>query len=165
MQQRFFDKPPLQPHQELEVINFEIEDLKRLELEYFKILQNAASIPRRIPEKDWSKYPFYSPTLSSWNFKYPPDHMGFYLTTLTAIGVVSKALWKSWNMKKASEILKNGKNSVEFGKFDFHMYNSGFSNEADLPRSRGFMIGRAIAVGGMLICAFSGLVRIKNVNR
>ena len=85
------------PDPELQAVKDEIAHLKTREVEYLKILQAAASIPPPVPEKDWSKSPFYSHTLKSWNFDYPVDQMGFYVTTLTGIGIVSKALWRSWN--------------------------------------------------------------------
>jgi hypothetical protein len=161
---------------ELRAVNYEIAQLERRkahlerrELEYLKVLQNAASVPLPVPEKDWTKYPFYSHTLRSFNFDYPVDQMGFYLTTLTGIGIISKSIWRSWNMKKAVEMLEKGNHhSVEPGKFDFHMHNSGFQSETSLIRaksSRRYMIGRAFAVAGLMISSFTAFVHLKNKNR
>jgi hypothetical protein len=170
---------------ELQAVNYEIAQLERREaiaqlerreaqlerreLEYLKVLQNAASVPLPVPEKDWTKYPLYSHTLRSFNFDYPVDQMGFYLTTLTGIGIISKSIWRSWNMKKAVEMLEKGNHhSVEPGKFDFHMHNSGFQSETSLIRaksSRRYMIGRAFAVAGLMISSFTAFVHLKNKNR
>jgi hypothetical protein len=100
--------------------------LKRREQEYLKILQAAVSIPPPVPKKDWSKSPFYSHALRSRNFDYPADQMGFYLYTLTGIGILSKALWMSWNIKKAAEMLEKG---VETEMLSFHRHFSGLNNE------------------------------------
>jgi hypothetical protein len=104
----------------------------------YDILQAAGSIPPPVPEKDWSKSPFYSHTLKSWNYDYPVGQMGFYVTTLTGIGIVSKALWRSWNIMKPAEIFRQGVDSAEPGKFDFHMHNSGLTNEDNLVRAMVF---------------------------
>lgn len=55
--------------------------------------------------------------------------MGFYVTTLTGLGIMSKALWKSWNISKAAEIFDEGVDSAKPGKLDFHMHNSGLARE------------------------------------
>ncbi len=71
-------------------------------------------------------------------------------------------------MKKAVEMLEKGNHSVEPGKFDFHMHNSGFQSEAKLIRaksSRRYIIGRAFAVAGLIICSFTAFVQLKNKNR
>ena len=168
-QQQFFLYRWLQgPDQELQSVKDEIARLDRREQEYLKILQAAASIPPPVPEKDWSKSPFYSHTLKSWNFDYPVDQMGFYVTTLTGVGIVSKALWRSWNIKKAAEIFKQGVDSAEPGKFDFHMHNSGLASETNLVRamaSRGFITGKSVAVAGLLVTGFAAFVQLKNKNR
>jgi hypothetical protein len=105
--QQFFGQPPLPPDPILEAINSEISHLQIRELEYIKILQAAASATTPpVPENDWTKSPFYSHTLKSWNYNYPADQMGFYLTSLIGIGTVSKALWQSWNIKKVAEMLE-----------------------------------------------------------
>ena len=54
---------------------------------------------------DWSEYPLYSHTLKSWNFKYPPDQKGLDAMSLSGVGIVSKAFSKSWNIKKAADVL------------------------------------------------------------
>ena len=161
-QQQFFLSRWLQgPDPELESVK---EDKRRL----YDILQAAASVPPPAPEKDWSKSPFFSHTLKSWNFDYPVDQMGFYVTTLTGIGIVSKALWRSWNIKKAAEIFRQGVDSAEPGKFDFHMHNSGLASEKNLVRamaSRGFITGKSVAVAGLLVTGFAAFVQLKNKNR
>jgi hypothetical protein len=168
-QQQFFLYRWLQgPDPELQAVKDDIAHLKIREVEYLKILQAAASIPPPVPEKDWSKSPFYSHTLKSWNFDYPVDQMGFYVTTLTGIGIVSKALWRSWNIKKAAEIFRQGADSAEPGKFDFHMHNSGLASEKNLVRamaSRGFITGKSVAVAGLLVTGFAAFVQLKNKNR
>ena len=166
--QYIFGQPPLNPDPELQSLKDEIARLERRELEYLKILQAAASIPPPVPEKDWSKSPFYSETLKSWNFDYPVDQMGIYVTTLTSIGIVSKALWKSWNIKKAAEIFKEGVDSAEPGKFDFHMHNSGLASEKNLVRamaSRGYITGKSVVIAGLLVTGFTAFVQLKNKNR
>jgi hypothetical protein len=131
---------------------------------YFKILRAAASIPPPVPEKDWSKSPLYSHTLRSWNFDYPPDQMDFYLFTLTGIVIVSKALWRSWNIKKAAEMLEKG---VESEMLSFHRHFSGLNNE-QLKAAR--MMRRAVklkafAFTGLLLTGFTAFVQLKNKNR
>ena len=129
--QHLFGQPPLQPDPELQSVNSEIEDLKEQRRDYFKILQAAASIPPPVPEKDWSKSPFYSHTLKSWNFDYPVDQMGFYVTTLTGIGIVSKALWRSYNIRKAYTAIQMGiKDDI-----DVYLHRSGLNEEKDVYRA------------------------------
>jgi hypothetical protein len=180
LHQRLFGQPPLQPDPELLVdpdlspdpelqsVNSQIQDLKEQRGRLYDILQAAASIPPPVPEKDWSKSPFYSHTLKSWNFDYPADQMGFYVTTFTGIGIVSKAIWRSWNIKKAAEIFRKGVDSAEPGKFDFHMHNSGCASEKNLGRamaSRGFITGKSVAAAALLVSVFSAFVQLKNKNR
>ena len=131
---------------------------------YFKILQAAASIPPPVPEKDWSKSPFYSHTLKSWYFDYPADQMGFYVTTLTGFGIVSKALWRSWNIKKAAEMLDNG---VESEMLSFHRHFSGLNNEQlkDARMMRQAVKFKAFAFTGLLVTGFAAFVQLKNRNR
>ena len=168
-QQQFFLYRWLQgPDPELQSVKDEITRLDRDKSRLYDILQAAASIPPPVPEKDWSKSPFYSHTLKSWNFDYPVDQMGFYVITLTGIGIVSKALWRSWNIKKAAEIFRQGVDSAEPGKFDFHMHNSGLASEKNLVRamaSRGFITGKSVAVAGLLVTGFAAFVQLKNKNR
>ena len=128
-QQQFFLYRWLQgPDPELESVNSQIQDLKEQRGRLYDILQAAASIPPPVPEVDWSKSPFYSHTLKSWNFDYPVDQMGFYLTTLTGFVIVSKAFWRSWNIKKAAEML--GKNGVESEMLSFHRHFSNSETES-----------------------------------
>ena len=94
--------------------------------------------------------------------------MGFYLFTLTGIGIVSNALWRSWNIKKAAEIFRQGVDSAEPGKFHFHMHNSGLASEKNLASamaSRGFITGKSLAVAGLLVTGFAAFVQLKNKNR
>lgn len=94
--------------------------------------------------------------------------MGFYVSTLTGIGIVSNALWKNWNIKKANEIFEGGVSSAEPGKFDFHMHNSGLNSEKNLVRamaSRGYINGKAFAMAGLLVTGFAAFVQLKNKNR
>jgi hypothetical protein len=94
--------------------------------------------------------------------------MGFYVTTLTGIGVASKALWRSWNVKKAMEIFKRGVDSAEPGKFEFHMYFSGLSSKDDLVTAmatRKFITGKYLAFAGLLMSGFAAFVQLKNKNR
>ena len=119
-QQQFFLYRWLQgPDPELESIKEEIAHLKARELEYIKVLRAAASVPKPEPEKDWSNSLFYSHTLKSWKYDYPADQMGFYVTTLTGVGILSRALWRSWNIKKAAELLEKG---VESDMLPFHRH-------------------------------------------
>jgi len=168
--QRLFGQPPLQPDPEflvdpeLQSVKEEIEDLKEEKRRLYDILQAAASIPPPVPEKDWTKSPFYSHTLKSWNLDYPVDQMGFYVTTLTAIGVLSKGLWRSWNMKKGAELLANG---VESEMLPFHRHFSGLNNEQlkDVGMARKVVKLKAFAFAGLLVTGFSAFVQLKNRNR
>ena len=162
--QHLFGQPPLQPDPELQAVKEEIARLERDKENYFKILQAAASVPPPVPEKDWSKSPFYSHTLKSWNFDYPADQMGFYVTTLTGIGIVSKALWRSWNIKKAAEMLDNG---VESEMLSFYRHFSGLNNEQlkDARMMRKAVKLKAFAFTGLLVTGFTAFVQLKNRNR
>ena len=164
-QQQFFLYRWLQgPDPELQSVKEEIARLEKDKDNYFKILQAAASIPPPVPEKDWSKSPFYSHTLKSWNFDYPVDQMGFYVTTLTGIGIVSKALWRSWNIKKAAEMLEKG---VESEILSFHRHFSGLNNEQlkDARMMRQAVKLKAFAFTGLLVTGFTAFVQLKNKNR
>ncbi len=100
----------------------------------------------------------------SWHYDYPADQMGFYVTTLTGIGIVSKALWRSWNIKKAAEILETG---VGADMISFHRHFSGLNNE-QLKDSRGMrqiVKFKALGLAGLLITGFTGYVQLKNRNR
>jgi hypothetical protein len=123
------------------------------------------SIPPPVPEKDWSKSPFYSHTLRSWNFDYPVDQMGFYVTAGTGIGIVTKALWRSWNIKKAAELLQQGDEESEL--LSVHRRLSGLNNLElkDQVIMRQFMKIKALAVAGMIIGGFIAFVQLKNKNR
>ena len=94
--------------------------------------------------------------------------MGFYVSILTGMGIVSKALWRSWNIKKAAEIFKEGVDSAEPGKFDFHMHNSGLASENNLVRAmatRGYITGKAFAVAGLIVTGFVAFVQLQNRNQ
>ena len=91
--------------------------------------------------------------------------MGFYVTTLTGIGIVSKALWRSWNIKKAAEMLDNG---VESEMLSFHRHFSGLNNNEQLKDAR--MMRKAVklkafAFTGLLVTGFAAFVQLKNRNR
>ena len=91
----------------------------------------AASIPApvKVTVTDWTKYPLYSHTLTSWRYQYLADQMNFYLITIASTVCIGKAFSRSWNIKKAMEILKTKEDFVEIGKFYFHMHNSGVNCE------------------------------------
>jgi hypothetical protein len=164
-QRQFFLYRWLQgPDPELQSVKDEIARLDRREQEYLKILQAAASIPPPVEEKDWSKSPFYSHTLKSWNFDYPVDQMGLYVTTLTGFGIMSKAIWRSWNIKKAAEMLNNG---VESEMLSFHRHFSGLNNEQlkDARMMRQAVKLKAFAITGLLVTGFAAFVQLKNRNR
>jgi hypothetical protein len=165
-QQQFFLYRWLQgPDPELQAVKEEIEDLKEQRRRLYDILQAAASIPPPVPEKDWSKSPFYSHTLKSWNFDYPVDQMGFYVTTLTGIGIVSKALWRSWNIKKAAELLQQGGEEPEL--LSIHRRFSGLNNLElkDEVVWRRFLKMKALAIAGLVVTGFTAFVQLKNRNR
>jgi hypothetical protein len=165
-QQQFFLYRWLQgPDPDLQSVNDEIARLEKDKDNYFKILQAAASIPPPVLKKDWSKSPFYSHTLRSWNYDYPPDQMGFYVTTLTVIGIVSKAFWRSWNIKKAAEMLEKGGGESEM--LSFHRHFSGLNN-LELKYQvvwRRFLKLKALAVAGLIVSVFTAFVQLKNKNR
>ena len=160
--QYIFGQPPLQPDPELQAVNEKIDRLDREKEKYFKILQAAPPVPGR----DWSKYPLYSHILMSWNFDYPPDQMGFYLITLTSIGTVSKAYWRSWNIKKAAEMLEKGE--LESEMLSFHRHFSGLNNEQLMKEAkimRYIVKLKAFAFTGFLVTGFTAFVQLKNKNR
>jgi hypothetical protein len=163
-QQFFLYRWVQQPDPELRSVREEIVRLEKREEQYFKILQAAASIPPPVPEKNWSKSRFYSHTLKSWNYDYPVDQMGFYVTTLTGIGIVSKALWRSWNIKKAAEMLEKG---AESEMLSFHRHFSGLNNEQlkDARMMRQAVKLKAFALTGLLLTGFTAFVQLKNKNR
>jgi hypothetical protein len=88
--------------------------------------KEPSSAPPPVPSVDWTQYPFYSHTLTSWNLKYPPDQMNFYLVTLASAVIVSKALWRSWNIRRAMEITKTG---VDSDMLPIHRRLSGLTSE------------------------------------
>jgi hypothetical protein len=51
--------------------------------------------------------------------------MGFYLTSLTVIGIISKAFWKTWNMKLAEKSIQQ--NIAD--DIDVYLHRSGFLDE------------------------------------
>jgi hypothetical protein len=159
--QQFFGQPHLPPDPILEAINSEISHLQIREVEYIKILQAAASVTPPVPGNDWTKSPFYSHTLKSWNYNYPADQMGFYLTCLIGIGTVSKGLWQSWNIKKAAEMLENGEES---DMLSFHRHFSGLNNEQlkGAKMMRQVVTLKAFAFAGLMISGFSAYVQLKN---
>ena len=117
-----------------------------------------------VTEKDWSKAPFYSEKLKSWNFDYPVDQMGFYLTSITGMVIVSKALWKSWNMKQARKAIE----LKILDDIDVYLHRSGFNDENQLLRamkSRTRYVTSAFALGIGLVGAFTTFVQYKNKNR
>jgi hypothetical protein len=164
-QQQFFLYRWLQgPDPEVESVKDEIAHLKTTHLEYLKTLRAAASIPPPVPKKDCSMSPFYSHTLKSWKFDYPFDQMGFYVTSLTGFGIVSNALWRSWNIKKAAEMLDNG---VESEMLSFHRHFSGLNNEQlkDAKMMRHVVKLKAFAFTGLLVTGFAAFVQLKNRNK
>jgi hypothetical protein len=78
--QHLFGQPPLPPDPEWQSVNDEIARLDRRELEYFKILQAAASIPPPVEENDWSKTPFYWERLTKFGLITPAEQMNGYFT-------------------------------------------------------------------------------------
>jgi hypothetical protein len=155
------------PDPKLDATNIAIARLEKDKENYFKVIQAAASVPpppTLAPEKDWSKAPFYSKTLKTWNFDYPVDQMGFYLTSLTGIGIISKAFWKTWNMKLAEKAIQQ--NIAD--DIDVYLHRSGFPDEKQLLRamkSRSRHITSAIALGVGLVGVFTTFVQYKNKNR
>ena len=162
--QRLFGQPPLQPDPELQSVKDEIARLERDKDNYFKILQAAASIPPPVEEKDWSESPFYSHTLKSLNFASPADQMGLYVTTLTGIGIVSKALWRSYNIRKAYAAIQMG---IE-EDIGVYLHRSGLTEEKHVCRamqSRNRYIRFAFGKWAALVASFTAFVQLKNRNR
>jgi len=162
--QRLFGQPPLQPDPELQSVKDEIARLERDKDNYFKILQAAASIPPPVEEKDWSESPFYSHTLKSWNFASPADQIGLYVTTLTGIGIVSKALWRSYNIRKAYAAIQMG---IE-EDIGVYLHRSGLTEEKHVCRamqSRNRYIRFAFGKWAALVASFTAFVQLKNRNR
>jgi len=162
--QRLFGQPPLQPDPELQSVKEEIEDLKEEKRRLYDILQAAASIPPPVEEKDWSESPFYSHTLKSLNFASPADQMGLYVTTLTGIGIVSKALWRSYNIRKAYAAIQMG---IE-EDIGVYLHRSGLTEEKHVCRamqSRNRYIRFAFGKWAALVASFTAFVQLKNRNR
>jgi hypothetical protein len=112
-------------------------------------------------EKGLVQVSFLSHALRSRNFDYPADQMGFYLFTLTGIGIVSKALWRSWNIKKAAERLETG---VGTEMLSFHRHFSGLNNEQlkEARMMRKIVKLKAFAFAGLLVIGFTAFVQLKN---
>ena len=164
-QQQFFLYRWLQgTDPELQAVKEEITRMEKDKDNYFKILQAAASIPPPVPEKDWSKSPFYSHTLKSWSFDYPVDQMGFYVTILTGIGIVSKALWRSYNIRKAYTAIQMGiKDDI-----DVYLHRSGLNEEKNVYRamkSRHRYVRFAFGKWAAIVASFTAFVQLKNRNR
>jgi hypothetical protein len=94
---------------------------------------------------------------------YPVDQIGFYLTSLTAIGIVSKAFWRSWHTKKAAELLDQGESEM----LSIHRRLSGLNDKElkDEKILRRFMKIKALAIAGLLMTGFTAFVQLKNKNR
>jgi hypothetical protein len=151
------------PDPELQSVKDEIAHLKTREVEYLKILQAAASIPPPVEEKDWSESPFYSHTLKSLNFASPADQMGLYVTTLTGIGIVSKALWRSYNIRKAYAAIQMG---IE-EDIGVYLHRSGLTEEKHVCRamqSRYRYVRFAFGKWAALVASFTAFVQLKNRN-
>ena len=92
LHQRLFGQPPLQPDPELLVdpdlspdpelqsVKEEIAHMRARELEYFKILQAAASVRPPPVEKDWSQTPFYWKRLTKFGLIRPAEQLNAYTT-------------------------------------------------------------------------------------
>jgi hypothetical protein len=90
--------------------------------------------------------------------------MGFYLTTLTGIGIVSKALWRSYNIKKACTAIKAGVQE----DIDVYLHRSGFTEEKHVLRvmqSRHRFVTTALAKWAAIGGLFAVMVQLKNKNR
>ena len=164
---RIVGQPPLEKDRALLAVEREIDGLQRDKENYLKII---ASLPPPVPveAKDWSKSRFYSHTLRSWNFDYPGDQLGFYAYCLVGIGVVSRAFWRCWNIKQASEICAKGIETVEPGRFEFHMHSSGLPYGTNLVGAMGYrkyMVGMAFAKALLIVSGFAAFVRLKNRDR
>ena len=155
--------PSYLPDPELESVNSKIQELKEDKRRVYDILQAAASVPPPVPEKDWSSYPFYSQTLKSLNFNYPVDQLGVYVTSLTGLGMVSKALWKSYNVGKANTAIKLG----IVDDIDVYLHRSGLNDERQVLRamkSRHRLVIVALGKWAALAALFTAYVQLKNRN-
>ena len=161
--QRFFGQPPFaQDLVGLDSIDAEIADFQEQRRIYADILSSAR---RPVPEQDWLNHPFYSHNLKSWNFNYPADQLGLYLASLTGIGIVSKAIWRSWHIKRAAQVIQDS--SADPGLVSFHRYFSRLNNDQlkDVARMRRHVTLRALGTAGLLIGAFAAFVQLKNTRR
>jgi hypothetical protein len=140
----------------IEMIQPELKQLSQKQVELEK------THPPPVPEK--SKSPFYSHTLRSLNFDYPPDQMGFYLANLIGIGVVSKAYWRSYNIRKALTAIQMG---VE-DDIDVYLHRSGLNEERHVYRAmrlRHRYVRFAFVKWVAIVASFTVFVQLKNKNR
>ncbi len=113
-------------------------------------------------ERDYP--PLYSHYLASKNYQYTTDQLGLYFVTMIGIGVISKGFWRSWNIKKASEILQNGNMIKSNDMLPFHRYFSGLSSQ-DLKHPsifRKIAMFKAVSKASFIIIGFATFVSVKN---
>ena len=96
-------------------------------------------------------------------FNYPGDQLGIYVTTLTGIGIVSKALLRSYNIQKAYKAIQL-RNADDI---DIYLHRSGFNDPQQILRvikSRYNYIGAAIGKFAALVGLYTAIVQLKNKN-
>ncbi len=81
-----------------------LPSLERDEDSYIEPLLGDAAA-HLLAGREWSYSPLYSAILNSWNFRSPPDQMGFYVVTWTGVVTVSEALSKCWFITKSAKWL------------------------------------------------------------
>jgi hypothetical protein len=90
--------------------------------------------------------------------------MGFYLATLTGIGIVSTALWRSYNIRKAYTAIQMGiKDDI-----DVYLHRSGLTEEKHVYRAmrlRNSYLRFAFGKWAALVASFTAFVQLKNKNR
>ena len=90
--------------------------------------------------------------------------MGFYVITLIGIGIVSKALWRSYNIRKAYTAIQMGiKDDI-----DVYLHRSGLNEEKYAYRamtSRHRYVRFAFGKWAAIVASFTAFVQLKNKNR
>lgn len=96
------------------------------------------------------------------------DQLGFYATTVPAIGITLRWGWRSWNATKALEMQRLGLDVIETDKFGFHFHASGLPSVERLDSGlvyQRYASMRAFAAVSFLFGAFTAFVQLKNRNR
>ena len=111
--QHLFGQPPLQPDPELQAVRDQIVRLKSDEDNYFDIFMAAASIPPRVPEKDWSNIPFYSKHLAKLGLVTPAEQIYTVFGGTVAFSYAGSNFYSAHNLFKITQLMSGTEQWVQ----------------------------------------------------